>query len=320
MPGRESHTGLAVERVGPCRYTVLRVLGGQAKSKADLRIPDSRCAPKIEPVVVGDTVVWLDDSLAKTFTEVEDDAGIGQRRVDDAPSGWKFAKLLPSGLSRPMVQPFDALGLDSCRAGATWIVELYSPSSHRMLFHTNGNWSKPIRGELPFRGAGPAEMGLVCREGVGINTVADEEDYHVRVEECQCTARGCETRSAGWEEPLPPKTFVLLANLGNRDGVEKTVLAWHDETGALHVRSASLPALATATEQKFCVTSKMRFAAERYARSEDVIVRDGVSLIAFSYRGLHLLRIDIEGHVGPVDVDADGPKLLLHLVGRARSL
>jgi hypothetical protein len=259
VPGRESHTGLAVERVGPCRYTVLQVLGGQAKSKADLRIPDSRCAPKIEPVVVGDTVVWLDDSLAKAFTEVEDDAGIGQRRVDDAPSGWKFAKLLPSGLSRPMVQPFDALGLDSCRAGATWIVELYSPSSHRMLFHTNGNWSKPIRGEL-------------------------------------------------------------LANLGNRDGVEKTVLAWHDETGALHVRSASLPALATATEQTFCVAPKMRFAAERSARSEDVIVRDGVSLIAFSYRGLHLLRIDIVGHVGPVDVDADGPKLLLHLVGRARSL
>lgn len=46
----------------------------------------------------------------------------------------------------------------------------------------------------------------------------------------------------------------------------------------------------------------MRFAEASEYYDKHVIVRDGVALRLFSHRGVHALRIEVDGYVGPVQV------------------
>jgi hypothetical protein len=304
MPGRESHTGLAVERVGPRQYKVLAMKGGKPVRSAPLRVPfvdgfsDNRDEAPV-PVVVGDEVGWLERGFS-----------------------WMFAKLTPNGLAPRMVGHLSGYFIGWCRADSGWIV-LLGGTVESIIFGRNGRWSRPIPADMDLMEAGPTYMGLVCRDGVAVDTVAldgitkTDEDCILEhregcvlhedrrrwdLEERRCTRRGCENPSVSYEADKP-YAHVLIANLAAPDR-ERTVLAWHDREGALRVKSAPFVELPAAAERRYAMPRGMRLvtAPSNENTYRDVVVRDGVALVIFAHRGLHLARFDVDGNVAPVSV------------------
>lgn len=289
MLGRERRNGLTVEKLAFGRYAVLQVADGNVKRRALLSVPsvDAWDDQPFDPVIVGDQVGWF------------------QRTNTEAGWGWFFSPLGGKGLTPHLVGGEYPLKCGRCDTGHDPVLELGGVCCSYYAFFRNGSWSDPVQTRGSIAGAGPRLWTLTCRENLATQVLGEyglnKPDEFI-VELNRCTARECRASTVTWKAPRPTG-LILAAHLIDNAGSEKVAIAWHDARGAFAWKLAPFEALAGT--ETHVVRLPHRIVPDNGYPSEDhLLVHGGVALLVFGQQDkLRILRIDVEGNVGTVDVD-----------------
>jgi len=290
MVGRERRRGLTVERRAFGRYEVMQVVDGEVKRSAILNVPpvDAMDNQPYDPVVIEDQVGW--------FRQADTKSGWG----------WFFSPLGAAGLSPRFVGGEYPLGCQQCGSGPFPAVELGGACCPYFAFLRDGRWSRPVHTDSSLIGAGPRLMLDGCRENVAVLMLAEHglvrRDEFV-VEQNRCTPQGCEAKTVRWQTPRPDG-LIVAAPLVDDSGVEKVAVAWQDKQRSFTWKLAPIEQLERCEPRSQTLPHRVVRDGQS-TREDDILVRDGVVLVVFRDAGLRILRVDVDGNVGPVEVERE---------------